>query len=521
MAAKGYKLALPGGPAAPQQHLISAQMSHRSVDVNKPMDRDYVRSLTGVTAEQAKAWENVRRIGEVHYALSRSARIAGYTTLYGEQVSDIGSPTARADSGVVARIVADITSRYGGLRGLVERFYFLRKVPGDMWLAALRDTPDEPIDGYWFLSRSECSLDDGTFTGKDRNGIVFTTARMTSQLGEKSNFQRLILPQDFYGRIWSPDFEYVENTDTPMISLNGLCDMLWKLTESIQGRLAQRFIQNGILLIPSEINDSAIAGDLPGNLDYGTNDKVMRYLIHIMTRNKLNLETAAGQIPILLKGPAEVLDKVRQLVDESTVAETDLQLRAELIDRILDGLDQQKGQVSGESGDRNRWTAWAASDEERRITVQPDIEAMCHALTRMILWRELRARGWEPERIRRWRIWYDISAAAVKSNITEEARQLWEMGLVGGKFVRKASGATDLDVMDPAEYVRWLGIQNKNPILATHGLQVDVDWDEAIKWGQKTGPAPDSPRSEPTEGPGGDPGAPGDRVDDQTPGDSN
>lgn len=524
MAAKGYQVQLPGSqPARPQSIVYSSQMAHRQVDVTRPLDRDYVRSLTGVSVEQAKAWENVRRIGEVHYALSRSARIAGYATLYGEQINPDGSARSRAEAGVVADIVAGITSRWGGVRGLIERFYFLRKVPGDMWLAAVRDNPDDPFhDGYWFLSRSEVGLDDGRFSKQPDNSVIWTTARMESQLGERTNFQRIIKPSDFYGRVWSPDFEYLENTDTPMISLNGLCELLWKLTEKIAGRLSQRFIENGILLIPSEINDAAISGDLPGQLDYGTNDKVLRYLIHIMTRNKLNLETAAGQIPIILKGPAEVLDKVRHIVDDSTVAETDLRLRSEIIDRILDGLDQQKGQVSGESGDRNRWSAWTAGDEERRITVQPDLEAMCHAVTRMILWRELQARGWEPARIRRWRVWYDISAAAVKSNISEEARLLWEAGLANGDFVRKHSGASKLDAMSNDEYVRWLGVKQQNPILATYGLTgINVDWEKAAAWGKKTGPNPTNVTPEGGENPGGDPGAPGDRVDDQTPDDAN
>jgi hypothetical protein len=203
------------------------------------------------------------------------------------------------------------------------------------------------------------------------------------------------------------------------------------------------------------------------------------------------------------------------------VQETDLKLRSDLINQILDGLDQQRTQVQDSSTDR--FSAWTRSDSERRITVQPIMEEMCHAVTRMILWRELSQRGWEPARIRPWRVWYDLSAAAVKANLADEARQAYDRGTVSAAYLRKATGATELDKMDPEEYVRWVGVKTQNPILMTYGIEgIDVDWEEAGAWGNVSGPAPDNAgESDPQSNPGqGDPGAPGDRsVDDGTPAD--
>jgi hypothetical protein len=518
MTARGYTP--PTSLVAPPQ----AELAYRQIDLSNRQDRAYLDSMTtGIAFNQAqKSWKNYREVGEVRYSVARSAKIAGYSTLFGQKIGNSGNETGRAsDASVVAEIVAGITSRFGGTRGLIERFYTLRKVTGETYLTAFRDSPGQPVDGYWFLSPSEIGYRDTFLSGEPSTNLRWTTARIGSVSGEGNVFTREITPEDFRGRIWAPDGEYLDNPDSPMNAINDLCEMLKRVEQSIMGRLKSRFAMNGILFIPTEINDAAISGDLPGSVDYGTNDKVLRYIIHIMTRNLMDLDKATGAFPILMKGPAAVSEAVRHIINESMVSDTDLQLRSALINQILDGLDQQRGQVQDEKTDR--FSAWTRSDQERRITVQPDLEEMCHAVTRLILWRELKQRGWNDARIRPWRVWYDLSAAAVKANLADEARQAFDRGVVNAAYLRKATGASDLDVMDPSEYVRWVGTKTQDPYLMLYGIEeIEIDWAKVGIAGKQTGPSPDNAgESDPQSNPGqGDPGSPGDRsVDDQTPDD--
>lgn len=518
MTARGYQL-----PVAPVAS--SAELSHRAIDLNVPADRAYLDAITSTftSARAAQSWDNYRRVGEVRYAIARSAKIAGYATFYGERLRLDGSTASKAEAGVVAQIVSEITSRFGGTRGLVERFYTLRKIAGEAYLTAVRDNPADMPDGYWFLSTSEIGGQSNILNGRNDNNITWTTARTGSTSGEASTFKRVIIPADFRGRVWQADAEYLDNADSPMIGVNHLCEMLFRVEQSIMARLKSRFAMAGILLIPTEINDSAISGSIPGNLDYGTSDKVLRYIMHIMTRNMADLDKAAAAMPILMKGPSAVLDTVRHLINEEAVSSTDLELRAQLIDQILDGLDQQRGQVQDDKTDR--FSAWTRSDQERRITVQPDLEEMCHAFTRLILWRELKARGWSDARIRPWRVQYDLSASAVKANLADEARQAYDRGVVNAAYLRKATGASDLDVMDPSEFVRWVGTKCADPYLMLYGIEnIEVDWTKVGIAGKQPGPNADNTgESKPQSNPGqGDPGAPGDRsIDDGTPGEGN
>jgi hypothetical protein len=271
------------------------------------------------------------------------------------------------------------------------------------------------------------------------------------------------------------------------------------------------------LTIPNEINDAAISGDKPRDGLYSS-DKVMNYFIHVMTTNVTNHAQGLAAMPIAVKGPAAVLDKINHIVQEATIADTDLKLRAELIEGILMALDQQKQAVKGGEG-ANHWGMWAVSDEERRITVQPDLEAMCHALTRLVLWPNLMRRGRQGRTARdvmQWRVWYDLSAASVRANMDEDARQLRDRGGVSLSYLRMLSGVPETAAMNPTEYVQWVGVKMNNPILACYGLEgIEVDWDKAGQWGKTTGPPPDSPADDQEVGPGaGDPGSPDDRDSD-------
>jgi hypothetical protein len=495
----------------------SVALAHESINISDQMDRTFLNAIVAdASGDAPRSWSHYRSVGEVRYAISRSARIAGYTRFVAAEVNERGEIVQTKDRGVEAEIVQQISSRYGGVRGLVERYYTLMKIPGQSFLVRVRENRDGTgnPDGYFPLSASEINREgDAEARARSADPITWRMKRSGSRNGNTS-MTRLVQPEDFLGRIWTPDHEFVQDVNSPMQSVNSMCEQLNTLTESISGRLRQRFTHAGILLIPNEINDAAISGNTPTDGKF-SHDKVMNYLIHVMTTNVVNHAQGMAAIPILLKGPATVLDMVRHITEESTIAETDLTLRAELIGRILTALDQPAGAVSDGEGE-NHWRSWLTQDEERRIAVQPDIEGFCHALTRMILWPQLTARNRAAGATMKWRVWYDLSRADVQSNKEEAARQLWDRGGVSDAYLRMISGATEDDVPKPDEYVRIVGRTMKNPYLACHGLEgVEVDWDKAAAWGKKSGPAADSPGDDEEVGPGsGSPGSPSDRDSD-------
>lgn len=488
------------------------ELAYRPIDVSKALERSYMNSIVqSAGGDAAHSWTNYRRIGEVRYAINRSAHVAGYGRPVAVEVDPTGRVVRVMDKGVEADIAASITSTYGGVRGLIERYYTLMQVPGQGFLVRLREGMDGKgaEDGYFVLSASEINKE-GDVEARAKNGdaITWNMRRRNST----QEFQRHIQPEDFLGRLWMPDHEYVEDSSSPMQAINLICDELNTLTEAIAGRLKSRFALAGILLIPNEINDAAISGDKPSDNKFST-DKVMNYLIHVMTTNVVRHAEGLAAMPILLKGPADVLDKVKHLVMEATVADQDLKQRAELIGRILHSLDQPTG-ASSDGEDQSHWGMWYAGDDERRVAVTPSLARFGHALTRAVMWPQLQERNRPPGGILKYRIQFELSDGDIRANKEEAIRQVWDRAEGSGAALRRIHGLTDADMPDPNERVRIVGMQMKNPYLALHGLEgVEVDWDEAAKWGGKTGPAADSQGDDGKAGPGsGQPGSP-DRSD--------
>lgn len=498
----------PRTDVAPRAELFA----HREIDPSNIDDRSYLIGTTSMgKVSSEKSWENYNRIGEVRYAISRSARIAGYARFRGERVNRTGEVETTAEAGVVADIVEEMYGKFGGTRGLIERYYTLMKVPAEAYPIWVSEGGQR--DGLWFLSPHE--IDESSIIGgkvDTTRPVKWITGRLQTAEG-RQNFTRNVQAEDFLGRLWIPSKQFTDETDSPMTALNDPCEMLHTLTQSIMGRLRQRFALAGLLLISNDISDAAING--PATPGQYSSDKVMNYLITIMTRNVMNHEHGRSQMPAILKGPTEALEAVRHIIIDTQIAETDLKIRGELINRILDGLDQQKQGVTGGEG-TNHWGMWAVSDEERRITVQPDLESLCFGLTKMILWKRLQERGWDAARIRRWRVGFDLSQSAVKTNVAEDARQAHELGAVNLDFVRRSIGASDDDKMSDEEWVRWVGVKMQDPVLATYGMEsIEVATLPVRASNQQPGPNPASDRDDPAVAPGvGDPGSPNDRDSD-------
>jgi hypothetical protein len=471
-------------------------------------DQAYARATTANSRRAGmRAWDWYKQLGEVHYAISRSARIAGYAKLMCVRYGDDGSIEDIVTDGPAAEHVQNIYSPFGGTRGLFQRFYTLMKIPGDSYLCEVRDPGDEYSDGYHFLSPDELDLRSFSRWRPGSGKIRWITAPAS---GDMNVFTREIAPDDLLGRVWVPDNRWVDLTDSALMSLDTECEALFLLTKTIKAKLMSRFAMAGILFIPNGISTARVTRDQEQVAGQDI-DNTLNFIIAMMTRNVRNWEDATAWMPMLLKGPADEGEKIRHLIMDRDLLETDLMLRAELIGRIMQGLDSNADTTQG-VGDKSHFAAWAASDEERRIAVQPDLESMCFSLTRLILHRKMLEDGTAPEEVAKHGIWYDLSASAVRANQQEDSRQAIDRNGIGMKTFRRTSGFLETDAPDDDESIRWAGRQAKNPYLMlwkTPGAE-EIDWDmvERFKGSGGGGPAADSPAEDSEAGPGSDSGSP-------------
>lgn len=490
------------------------------LDLNDRQDQHYTRATsTSSRRAGARPWKWYDDIGEVHYAISRAARIAGYAKLSCVKLSETGEIIETVDDGPWAEEVARISSPYGGTRGLVDRFYTLMKVPADSYLIDVTDS-DGDSEGYHFMSPDEMDLSSFSRWKPGKGNLKWITVPQNAYGMEDGGnaFSRNVDAEDFLGRVWIPNRRYVDLTDSALSALDVECEALDLLTKTIKAKLKSRFALAGLMYLPDTVanarttrNQNMVAGQEV--------DNTVNYLIAAMTKNVRNWEDATAYMPILLRGPGEAAEQIKHITMDREIFQTDLELRAELINRILQGLDSNQETTKG-TGDQGHIQAWASSDEERRIAVQPDVEMMCWGFTRLILHRRMQQAGVPPEEIVKYAVWYDLSASTVHANQQEDARQAADRGLISSKATRRMSGIKEEDRIGDTEYVRWVGQQTKNAKLMMHGLPEDqnIDWEDVIPLPITPGPAPDSPADESEAGPGGG-GADGspDKTDTDTP----
>ena len=487
------------------------------IDIRTPEDMQYLKAVRSISASNGrKPWKWYKDIGEVHYAVSRGARIAGYALIQARTLNADGTLGKVVTGGLPAKVAQTIQSPYGGRRALVERYITLMKVPGDAYLIRCRDDNGDVV-GYDFISADEidlASLDTITTDTVIQSGQAIKRITLPKTSGQEQMVVD-IEPRDFLGRVWRPAMQYVDQSDSPMRASETNCELLDLLTRGLKAKMLNRLVSNGIVYIPSEINDIRTGGP-KASPDKISDNKVIDRLLNAGLYMMQNFDDPAAALPAFVTGPAQYADAIKHIVMDREIWATDMALRAELIDRILMGLDVQPQDVKG-MGDANHWSAWAVSDDERRVNIQPDMETLCWALTNLILHAEMEAAGMPPGKIAKTVLAYDLTKANVKTNLAEDARQASDRIQISPAAARRTTGFDESDAPSEVEWVRELGRQMKDPYLATFKMDIatEIDFDKVVS-AKKDGPDPASTADNPKVGPGTDSGSP-DSNDSDTP----
>jgi hypothetical protein len=491
------------------------------LDISTPEDSRYLRGVIGQSRGLAtKAWSHYDEIGEVHYAVSRGARVGGYAKLGAYKVDKTGQITKQITSGAEAEIAEMLYSPYGGQRGLIERYISLMKVPGDAYLIRMRDASGNH-DGYDFISSDEIERESLDQISKNSGKITKPLRRITLPLrsagGVGEAIGHEVKVEDFLGRVWRPSQRWIDLADSPLLANDIECEILTLLTKGLRAKILSRFAMNGIMYIPSEVNELASGDNIKADGSKISSNKTLDRLVKAAIYQMSNMDDAAASLPIFMVGPGEQAENVKHITYDREIFATDMQLRGELIDRILMGLDVEPQGVKG-VGDSNHWSASFINDSERRVNIQPDLEILCWAMSRMVMHAELQARDLPAGRITSSIVWYDLTEASVSTNKAEDARQASDRLALSDDALRKYGGFDDRDKPTDEEYVRMLGVKVRDPYLATFGLPIadKIDWDK-VAVQPVTGPTADSPGDKPKAANGGGAGGKGTPSESDTP----
>lgn len=481
------------------------------LNLRNKSDQEYLTdSLVSSRSVSSRAWRHWERLGVIRYPLNRAARLAGATRLYAGMVSEDGTSVSRItpDDKTISPaidVVKAMYSRVSGVRGLIERYFIQQKVAADSHLVRVKEGKE--YDGYQFLSPDELR------TGAD--GVPGTASAESDGIGDltwtlrpggigQAQRTRKIAKKDYLGRVWQPSARYLDMTDPVLYTLDADCDLLFRMQVVMRAQMRSRAALSGAIFLPSSLQNMA-AGKV---LASGPQDLVAKFNQVISQNLELAEDGDAADIAhIILSGKDEAGALIREIVFGQETKETDLKLRQELFDRILFSLDIS-AKASTETTN-TRFESWNSTSEELRLAVIPDMEALCWALTRLVLHPQLLDANMKPESVAKTVVWYDLSEASVKINRQDDAIRIGDRGGLKLSAQRRVGGFTETDAPDEVEYVRSLGYLAKNPYLATFEMDVAdrIDWEKAMV--KPTGRPTESPGDPPAPGPGqGDPGSP-------------
>jgi hypothetical protein len=442
-----------------------------------PAIRDEVRRRTSAQMPwQEEAWRYFDDIGEIKFALSLVASIFSRVRLYPGVVLDpedaptrlvdaVASPEgsgpagpdedlqdsgeALIDStGIDARLAVEARDAFrkalatAKVSELCRAFALNLAVPGECYLAL--------IDGSWSVrSTVELRVD---------------TLGLRLQESVASDPTPKYLPEGTpVGRVWRPHPKHSADPDSSMRALRDSCEELLLLTRMIRGT-ARSQLNAGILFVPDEIVVASRRApvDPEAASDPEQEDQFEAELIYSMTEPVGDEASASGVVPMLMRGPSELGDKIKHISltregDQFLVARAD-----RVLDRILQGIDAPKDIVTGLANVKYA-NAIVIDESLYKAHIEPLALVLCDAITEIVLRPLLSAAGFTDEDVARIVIWYDPSEITVRPNRSADADTGYDKFLLSAQAWRSAHGFSDADAPDQEELARRLALSAALP----------------------------------------------------------
>ena len=430
------------------------------------------RRDAGSSAWQSEAWEYYDAIGEVKYAFNLVASVVSRIRLYAAVIeSPAEAPMSVRSSGTIdpqlaqaaERGLARLDSAYGGQAGLLRDAALNISVCGECYLVQMPPRPGHGIPESWDIrSVDEVQIDQkNTYGIAPRRDVLSAGTSGGGSFGAGAAGRGLIpLPASaFVGRIWRAHPRFSEEADSSLRGLLDLCAELLLLNRTFRATARSR-LNAGALYLPDGLSVAASSeGDYPyddGNdLTPGMSveesmDDFEDQLMDAMTTPIRDEDSASAVVPLIIRGPAELGDKIKQFKFERSFDPMLAERADRVLERILQGLDVPKDVVTGLANVKYS-NALQIDESLYKAHIEPLMLLIVDALTVVYLRPYLIASGFPESDVRRLVVWYDPSSVATRNDRAADADSGFDRMAVSFDAWRRAHGFGDADAPSPDE----------------------------------------------------------------------
>lgn len=389
------------------------------------------------------AWHYYNRLPELRYTCRYVANALSVATLYVGEVNPDGEPTRLPDGHPANDIMADFAGGYAGQSELLDRLALHLTIVGDSVLIG-------PING----SGGEPPFDQWR---------VYSTEEVSARAGQiylqlPGNAIERPIPYDSIAiRIWRPSPRYWWDADSPVKGSFSVLRELDLLDQHIHASAVSRLAGAGLLGIPEEL-------DLPtGDVETeGTEvDRFVALLTEVMGLAIKNRECAAAMVPIILRGPAEYIDKIKHFDFTTEFSQAVPELRLGAIRRLALGMDVPPEVLLG-SADSTSWSAWQTDESTLRVHLVPMLQLIASSLT--VGWlrpalENIPLSVAQKEQIPNLVVHYDISRLRIRQDVSGDAQALYDRFEIDSNSLRLATGYGPDSIPDNAELAKQILMQ--------------------------------------------------------------
>lgn len=460
---------------------ITAGSQRIRVDDRQAMEK--LRNNSSDVSWQHRSWLAYDTIGEIHFGFNLMANIISRIRFYPAAIiSPNVAPAFVGDTsdltpGIAEAAVAAVNrlARGNGDMGILVRELALNMcIPGECYLvqmpARTELTPEGTIS---HPERWEIRSTDEVVVSADPKAPVKIRNRADTTLNDTVTLP----PRAYIGRIWRRHPRWSAQADSSMRAILDLCDELLVLNQTFKATARSR-LNSGLLFVPDGLSASsptadaaaAAAASPKGDKGYedtyaapvGDDDEFEMALMDGMMTPIQDPSDASAVVPILVRGPAELGDKIRYITFERVFDPSLVQRADRVLERILQGIDLPKDVVSGLANVRYS-NAIQIEESLFKAHVEPLALLICDALTDIYLRPAIQAHGYTMQQAERVRFWYDPSEVVTRPNRNNDATSAYDRYALSARSFREALGFNEDDAPTPTEVLMRM-LQQKGPI---------------------------------------------------------
>ncbi|WP_309317404.1 hypothetical protein [Streptomyces salinarius] len=419
---------------SPRRELTAAAARYTSRKIRtKPVDQSW----------QQRAWDFYDTTPEVRFAANWTANAMSGALLYAGYRDEDGTIQRAPDDHPAQRLVAQIAGGPDGQSQLLGDAGPHLTVAGEFWVVirprpedSTAPVPDDPeaADEEWHVLSVREVRKDGNKMVAEIDGVDVEIPPYDPANPDEDAPVAI--------RVWESHPRRKLEADSPVRASLDLLEELQLLNAAVAAIARSRLTGRGIVIIPkgTRFPTTPTQGD--------AEDDLIEVLMTVAETAIREPDSAAATVPIILEVPPEMVGQIKRLTFESDFDELAIKLREEAIRRFATGLEMPAEILLG-LGDTNHWGAWALTAEAIRLGIEPKCKTVAHAFTTQWLRPMLEAEGVQDWH--RYMVWYDSSPLRVRTNRSETALKLFELGAISAEALRRETGFDESDAPKPEE----------------------------------------------------------------------